>query len=72
MVVSELLESSMGQETENPPWKLSIPHVLVATIVPFLFGYHLGFVLLQLLLPSFSDISVSSELISTIFPQSCQ
>ncbi|XP_041991531.1 probable plastidic glucose transporter 2 [Salvia splendens] len=41
---TELLESSMEQETENPPWKLSIPHVLVATIVPFLFGYHLGVV----------------------------
>lgn len=29
----------------NPSWKNSCPHVLVATIVAFLFGYHLGLVL---------------------------
>ncbi|XP_057969715.1 probable plastidic glucose transporter 2 isoform X2 [Malania oleifera] len=34
----------MGQETTNPSWKHSLPHVLVATIFPFLFGYHLGVV----------------------------
>ncbi|KAJ6794126.1 putative plastidic glucose transporter 2 [Iris pallida] len=28
----------------SPSWKLSLPHVLVATISPFLFGYHLGVV----------------------------
>lgn len=42
---SELLQGSLEQDNVNPPLKLSIPHVLVATIVPFLFGYHLGFVL---------------------------
>ncbi|KAH6817109.1 Major facilitator superfamily protein [Perilla frutescens var. frutescens] len=41
---ADLLQSNMEQDTENPPWKLSFPHVLVATIVPFLFGYHLGVV----------------------------
>ncbi|KAK6944959.1 Major facilitator, sugar transporter-like [Dillenia turbinata] len=41
---SDLLEDTMGQETTNPSWKLSLPHVLVASIVPILFGYHLGVV----------------------------
>ncbi|KAL6974422.1 hypothetical protein U1Q18_028605 [Sarracenia purpurea var. burkii] len=41
---SALLQNGMGEETGNPSWKLSIPHVLVATIVSFLFGYHLGVV----------------------------
>lgn len=40
----DLLQSGMGQETTNPSWKPSLPHVLVATIVSFLFGYHLGVV----------------------------
>lgn len=30
--------------TGNPSWKLSLPHILVATISSFLFGYHLGVV----------------------------
>lgn len=34
----------MDLEATNPTWKLSFPHVLVATITSFLFGYHLGFV----------------------------
>ncbi|XP_059638151.1 probable plastidic glucose transporter 2 isoform X2 [Cornus florida] len=34
----------MGEENTNPSWKLSFPHVLVATTVSFLFGYHLGVV----------------------------
>ncbi|KAK6941504.1 Major facilitator, sugar transporter-like [Dillenia turbinata] len=38
------LEDRMGQEATNPSWKLSLPHVLVASIVPILFGYHLGVV----------------------------
>ncbi|XP_052200075.1 probable plastidic glucose transporter 2 isoform X3 [Diospyros lotus] len=38
------LQSGMGQETMNPSWKPSFPHVIVATIVSFLFGYHLGVV----------------------------
>ncbi|XP_057969716.1 probable plastidic glucose transporter 2 isoform X3 [Malania oleifera] len=41
---SALLQNDMGQETTNPSWKHSLPHVLVATIFPFLFGYHLGVV----------------------------
>ncbi|XAR53353.1 hypothetical protein NMG60_11021885 [Bertholletia excelsa] len=41
---SGLLHNDMGQETTNPSWMLSLPHVLVATIVSFLFGYHLGVV----------------------------
>ncbi|KAI3443760.1 hypothetical protein Pfo_000425 [Paulownia fortunei] len=41
---AELLQSSLEQDTTSPPWKLSFPHVLVATLVPFLFGYHLGVV----------------------------
>ncbi|KAK6158959.1 hypothetical protein DH2020_006273 [Rehmannia glutinosa] len=41
---AELLQRSLEQDTANPPWKLSFPHVLVATLVPFLFGYHLGVV----------------------------
>lgn len=41
---SALLQNSMGQESMNPSWKLSLPHVLVATTASFLFGYHLGVV----------------------------
>ncbi|KAF9597826.1 hypothetical protein IFM89_021911 [Coptis chinensis] len=41
---SEYMEDDMVQETTNPNWKLSLPHVLVATITSFLFGYHLGVV----------------------------
>jgi sugar porter (SP) family MFS transporter len=41
---SALLQNGTGQETMNPSWKLSLPHVFVATIVSFLFGYHLGVV----------------------------
>ncbi|KAK4396999.1 putative plastidic glucose transporter 2 [Sesamum angolense] len=41
---ADLLRSSLGRDTASPTWKLSLPHVLVATIVPFLFGYHIGVV----------------------------
>ncbi|KAL0410643.1 UNVERIFIED_CONTAM: putative plastidic glucose transporter 2 [Sesamum latifolium] len=41
---ADLLKSSLGRDAASPTWKLSLPHVLVATIVPFLFGYHLGVV----------------------------
>ncbi|KAJ7969587.1 Major facilitator superfamily protein [Quillaja saponaria] len=41
---SGLLQNNMDMETSNPSWKLSFPHVLVATISSFLFGYHLGVV----------------------------
>ncbi|XP_019052931.1 PREDICTED: probable plastidic glucose transporter 2 isoform X2 [Nelumbo nucifera] len=34
----------MEPEATNPSWRLSLPHVLVATISSFLFGYHLGVV----------------------------
>uniref|UniRef100_A0A162AIU5 Major facilitator superfamily (MFS) profile domain-containing protein n=1 Tax=Daucus carota subsp. sativus TaxID=79200 RepID=A0A162AIU5_DAUCS len=38
------LQNGVGQDITNPSWKRSLPHVLLATIVPFLFGYHLGVV----------------------------
>ncbi|KAE8714140.1 putative plastidic glucose transporter 2 [Hibiscus syriacus] len=41
---SALLQNSMGMETTNPSWLLSFPHVVVATIISLLFGYHLGVV----------------------------
>lgn len=41
---SALLQNDMNQETLNPSWKLSFPHALVATLVAFLFGYHMGVV----------------------------
>ncbi|EYU29813.1 hypothetical protein ABFS82_10G105700 [Erythranthe guttata] len=41
---ADSLQRSLEQDITSPPWKLSLPHVLVATIVPFLFGYHLGVV----------------------------
>lgn len=37
------MEDDTG-DNGNPSWKLSLPHVLVATISSFLFGYHLGVV----------------------------
>ncbi|KAL5537781.1 hypothetical protein UlMin_044437 [Ulmus minor] len=39
-----LLQNDVSVETSNPSWRLSLPHVLVATISSFLFGYHLGVV----------------------------
>ncbi|XP_035547252.1 probable plastidic glucose transporter 3 isoform X1 [Juglans regia] len=33
-----------GKDVGNPPWRRSLPHVLVATLSSFLFGYHLGVV----------------------------
>ncbi|KAK8581758.1 hypothetical protein V6N13_144762 [Hibiscus sabdariffa] len=41
---SGLLQNSMDMETTNPSWLLSFPHVVVATIISLLFGYHLGVV----------------------------
>ncbi|XVF49163.1 hypothetical protein PTKIN_Ptkin03bG0246600 [Pterospermum kingtungense] len=41
---SALLQNSMDVETTNPSWWLSFPHVVVATVSSFLFGYHLGVV----------------------------
>ncbi|KAJ9551294.1 hypothetical protein OSB04_015339 [Centaurea solstitialis] len=41
---SEVLQDGMVQESTDPPLRLSLPHVLVASIVSFLFGYHLGVV----------------------------
>ncbi|KNA22457.1 hypothetical protein SOVF_033370 [Spinacia oleracea] len=34
----------LGREGGNPPWSKSLPHIVVATIASFLFGYHLGVV----------------------------
>ncbi|XP_020088848.1 probable plastidic glucose transporter 2 isoform X2 [Ananas comosus] len=33
-----------GQDDGNPSWRRSLPHVCVATITSFLFGYHVGVV----------------------------
>lgn len=41
---SDLLQNVMSPETSSPSWRLSLPHVLVATISSFLFGYHTGVV----------------------------
>ncbi|KAM1361023.1 hypothetical protein COP2_026870 [Malus domestica] len=41
---SALLQKSTVPEHSNPSWKRSFPHVLVATLSSFLFGYHLGVV----------------------------
>ncbi|KAF8388963.1 hypothetical protein HHK36_025647 [Tetracentron sinense] len=41
---SDHLQNGMGQQTINPSWRLSFPHILVATISSCLFGYHLGVV----------------------------
>ncbi|KAI4379411.1 hypothetical protein MLD38_005713 [Melastoma candidum] len=41
---SALLQNNTDQQASNPPWTYSLPHVLVATISSFLFGYHLGVV----------------------------
>ena len=41
---SLMLENGLEKESSNPSWKLSFPHVLLATISSFLFGYHLGVV----------------------------
>ncbi|XP_041006315.1 probable plastidic glucose transporter 2 isoform X1 [Juglans microcarpa x Juglans regia] len=38
------LQNSMSPETSSPSWRLSLPHVVVATISSFLFGYHTGVV----------------------------
>nr|XP_043628611.1 probable plastidic glucose transporter 2 [Erigeron canadensis]XP_043628613.1 probable plastidic glucose transporter 2 [Erigeron canadensis] len=41
---SEFLQDDMVPESTDPPSRHSLPHVLVASIVSFLFGYHLGVV----------------------------
>ncbi|XVE70439.1 hypothetical protein DITRI_Ditri10aG0072800 [Diplodiscus trichospermus] len=41
---SALSQNSMDEESTNTLWWLSFPHVVVATISSFLFGYHLGVV----------------------------
>ncbi|XP_075646004.1 putative plastidic glucose transporter 2 isoform X2 [Castanea sativa] len=41
---SDLLQNVMSLENSSPSWRLSFPHVLVATISSFLFGYHTGVV----------------------------
>ncbi|XP_058109566.1 probable plastidic glucose transporter 2 isoform X2 [Magnolia sinica] len=40
----ERSQNGMGQEGTHPSWRLSLPHVCVATISSFLFGYHIGVV----------------------------
>ncbi|KAK1434117.1 hypothetical protein QVD17_11035 [Tagetes erecta] len=34
----------LGKGSGNPPWIRSLPHVIVAALASFLFGYHLGVV----------------------------
>ncbi|PQP96533.1 putative plastidic glucose transporter 2 isoform X1 [Prunus yedoensis var. nudiflora] len=41
---SALLQKITVPEPSNPSWRLSFPHVVVATLSSFLFGYHLGVV----------------------------
>uniref|UniRef100_A0A2P2LZH4 Hexose transporter family protein n=1 Tax=Rhizophora mucronata TaxID=61149 RepID=A0A2P2LZH4_RHIMU len=43
-ILLALLQDNLEVETSNPSWKLSFPHVIVATISSFLFGYHLAYV----------------------------
>ncbi|KAM7480469.1 hypothetical protein LguiA_028682 [Lonicera macranthoides] len=38
------LQSGTGKETGNPSWKRPLPHVMVAALSSFLYGYHLGVV----------------------------
>ncbi|KAA8541780.1 hypothetical protein F0562_022932 [Nyssa sinensis] len=38
------LQNGIGKETGNPSWKRPLPHILVASLSSFLFGYHLGVV----------------------------
>lgn len=56
LLVDDDDDVSKETETTNPPWICSLPHVLVATLSSFLFGYHLGFVIIILILPSSSSI----------------
>ncbi|XP_074269030.1 putative plastidic glucose transporter 2 [Silene latifolia] len=51
----DILQDDTWQESTTPPWKRSLPHVLVATLSSFLFGYHLGVVNEPL-------VSISSDL----------
>ncbi|KAJ9167831.1 hypothetical protein P3X46_019424 [Hevea brasiliensis] len=41
---SALVQNDQDPEASNPSWRLSFPHILVATITSFLFGYHIGVV----------------------------
>lgn len=41
---SGFLQTDTWQESGKPSWKRSLPHVLVATLTSFLFGYHIGVV----------------------------
>lgn len=35
-------QESSVRHTGYPSWRRSLPHVVVATLASFLFGYHLG------------------------------
>ncbi|XP_031387957.1 probable plastidic glucose transporter 2 isoform X1 [Punica granatum] len=41
---SGYMQDNTSLVTADPPWRHSLPHVVVATIISFLFGYHLGVV----------------------------
>ncbi|KAF3333172.1 putative plastidic glucose transporter 2 [Carex littledalei] len=42
--IENSVKTTLLQENGNPPWKLSLPHICVATLVSFLFGYHVSVV----------------------------
>lgn len=44
------MPNGLGKDMGNPSWRRSLPHVLVATISSFLFGYHLGYALMKLII----------------------
>lgn len=44
MLLLGFLQNDTWQESGKPSWKRSLPHVLVATLTAFLFGYHIGYV----------------------------
>lgn len=45
IIVLADLQNGMGHDAANPSWRLSLPHICLATISSFLFGYHIGCVL---------------------------
>lgn len=63
MIVLGQLQSGTGKETGNPSWKRPLPHILVAALSSFLYGYHLGLFLA-------SQIQFSSSLLVFSFLRS--
>lgn len=61
------MPNGLGKDIGNPPWSRSLPHVLVAIISSFLFGYHLGCVPMKLIILSDSSIIVYEKEIGNQF-----